>query len=156
MLLCPLPLKIPTVRSFTYVEIPWMFSFLFGVSPTSLEKKTESLSLKKVFDKFSRGIFINGPFFDQVLGYWKAGRENPNKILFLKYENLKEDIISQLKHLAMFLGVPFTEEEEKQGVVEMAKNCSFEKLQELEVKKKDLFITGIPNENFFRKGEVGD
>ncbi|KAK8548286.1 hypothetical protein V6N13_054912 [Hibiscus sabdariffa] len=93
----------------------------------------------------------------KVLGYWKASRENPDKILFLKYEDLKEDISCQLKHLAMFLGVPFTEEEEKQGVVEeIAKICSFEKLQGLEVNKKGLFVTGVPNENFFRKGEVGD
>ncbi|KAE8730854.1 hypothetical protein F3Y22_tig00002866pilonHSYRG00053 [Hibiscus syriacus] len=92
-----------------------------------------------------------------VLGYWNASRENPDKILFLKYEDLKEDIVSQLKHLAVFLGVSFTEEEEKQGLIEeIAKICSFEKLQELEVNKKDLFVTGIPHKEFFRKGEVGD
>ncbi|KAE8723873.1 RNA-directed DNA polymerase (Reverse transcriptase), Ribonuclease H [Hibiscus syriacus] len=135
MLPCPLPLKTPTLG----------------------EENQEPLSLEKVFDKFCRGVCIHGPLFDQVLGYWNASRENPEKILFLKYEDLKEDIVSQLKHLAMFLGVPFTEDEEKRGVVEeIAKICSFEKLQELEVNKKDLFITGIPNENFFRKGEVGD
>ncbi|KAL4272832.1 hypothetical protein GQ457_13G027930 [Hibiscus cannabinus] len=121
------------------------------------EKNQEPLSLEKVFDKFCRGIYIHGPFFDQVLGYWKASRENPDKILFLKYEDLKEDIGSQLKHLAVFLGVPFTEEEDKQGVVEeIAEICSFDKLQELEVNKKGLFITGVPNKDFFRKGEVGD
>ncbi|KAK8548283.1 hypothetical protein V6N13_054915 [Hibiscus sabdariffa] len=117
----------------------------------------EPFPLDKVFDKFCRGICIHGPFFDQVLGYWKASRENPDKILFLKYEDLKEDISCQLKHLAMFLGVPFTEGEEKQGVVEeIAKICSFDKLQGLEVNRKGLFVTGIPNENFFRKGKVGD
>ncbi|KAK8549224.1 hypothetical protein V6N13_008901 [Hibiscus sabdariffa] len=50
------------------------------------------LSLDEAFDKFYRGIYLAGPFFEHVLGYWKASQENPNKILFLKYEDLKEDI----------------------------------------------------------------
>ncbi|GMJ01684.1 hypothetical protein like AT3G45080 [Hibiscus trionum] len=57
----------------------------------------------------------------------------------------------------MFLGVPFTGEEEKQGVVEeLAKICSFGNLKELEVSKKGLHAIGIPNKDYFRKGEVGD
>ncbi|KAK8571497.1 hypothetical protein V6N13_047176 [Hibiscus sabdariffa] len=78
----------------------------------------EPLSLDQAFDKFSRGVHPFGPFFDHVLGYWKTSQENPNKILFLKYEET----------LAMFLGVPFTEDEEKRGVVEeIARICSFDK-----------------------------
>ncbi|KAE8702931.1 Cytosolic sulfotransferase 14 [Hibiscus syriacus] len=117
----------------------------------------ELVSLDEAFEKFCHGVCAFGPFFDHGLGYWKASQENPKKILFLKYEDLKEDINSQLKHLAMFLGVPFTEDEEKQGVVEeIAKVCSFENLKELDVNKKGLFIPGIPNESFFRKAKVGD
>ncbi|TYI02466.1 hypothetical protein ES332_A11G269200v1 [Gossypium tomentosum] len=117
----------------------------------------ESLSLNEAFDKFKHGIIVHGPFFDHVLGYWKASQENPNKILFLKYEDLKEDTGSHLKNLAMFLGVPFTDDEEKQGVIEkIAKICSFENLKELEVNKKGAHISGVPHTGFFRKGEVGD
>ncbi|KAK8549205.1 hypothetical protein V6N13_008882 [Hibiscus sabdariffa] len=86
-----------------------------------------------------------------------ASQENPNKILFLKYEDLKEDISCQLKHLATFLEVPFTEDEEKRGVVEdIAKVCSFENLKELQVNKKGLSRVEIPHKDYFRKGEVGD
>ncbi|KAK8548280.1 hypothetical protein V6N13_054918 [Hibiscus sabdariffa] len=85
------------------------------------------LSLDQAFDKFCRGIHHVGPFFDH------------------------------LKHLAMFLGVPFTEDEEKRGVVEeKARICSFEKLKEVEVNKQGSSILGIPNESFFRKAKVGD
>ncbi|GMJ01695.1 hypothetical protein HRI_003838600 [Hibiscus trionum] len=87
--------------------------------------------LKLVFPRltFTRDIYFHtlGPFLDHVLEYWNASQENPDKVLFLKYEDLKEDINSQLKHLAMFLGVHFTKDEEKQGVVaEIAKVCSFD------------------------------
>ncbi|XP_016747886.1 cytosolic sulfotransferase 15 [Gossypium hirsutum] len=103
--------------------------------------------------------------------YWRASQEKPSKILFLQYEDLKEDINSHLKKLAMFLGVPFTEEEEKQGVVEeIAKICSFENMKDLEVNKKGVQTFGnpqetflekaktfeIPCEAFFRKAKMGD
>ncbi|XP_052877296.1 cytosolic sulfotransferase 15-like [Gossypium arboreum] len=101
---------------------------------------------------FCQGINEFGPFFDHVLGYWRASQEKSSKILFLQYEDLKEDINSHLKKLAMFLGVPFTEEEEKQGVVEeIAKNCSFENMKDLEVNKKGAQTFGYPQETFSGK-----
>ncbi|TYJ11108.1 hypothetical protein E1A91_A11G252400v1 [Gossypium mustelinum] len=129
------------------------------------------VSLDEAFEMFCQGIIQFGPFFDHVLGYWRASQEKPSKILFLQYEDLKEDINSHLKKLAMFLGVPFTEEEEKQGVVEeIAKICSFENMKDLEVNKKGVQTFGnpqetflgkaktfeIPCEAFFRKAKMGD
>ncbi|XP_017630261.2 cytosolic sulfotransferase 15-like [Gossypium arboreum] len=134
-----------------------MFISLWLFSTKLRDNNLRPLSPDEAFDKFYHGIYGFGPFFEHVLGYWKASRENPNKILFLKYEDLMEDTNSHLKSLAMFLGVPFTEDEEKQGVVpEIVKMCSFENLKELEVNKKGLHASGIPNTDFFRKGEVGD
>ncbi|KAG4122009.1 hypothetical protein ERO13_D11G241151v2 [Gossypium hirsutum] len=134
-----------------------MFISLWLFSTKLRENNLRPLSPDEAFDKFYHGIYAFGPFFEHVLGYWKASRENPNKILFLKYEDLMEDTNSHLKKLSMFLGVPFTEDEEKQGVVpEIVKMCSFENLKELEVNKKGLHASGIPNADFFRKGEVGD
>ncbi|GMJ01700.1 sulfotransferase 2A, ARABIDOPSIS THALIANA SULFOTRANSFERASE 2A [Hibiscus trionum] len=134
-----------------------MFISLWSFTGKLRDENQESLSLGQAFDKFCRGILTHGPFFDHVLEYWNASQENPDKVLFLKYEDLKEDINSQLKHLAMFLGVPFTEDEEKRGVVEeIATICSFDKLKEVEVNKKGLHISGIPHKDFFRKGKVGD
>ncbi|KAK8585419.1 hypothetical protein V6N13_050398 [Hibiscus sabdariffa] len=60
----------------------------------------------------------------------------------------------------MFLGVPFTEDEEKGGVVEEIANiCSFETLKELEVNKKGILSSvgiPVPHKDFFRTGKVGD
>ena len=81
-----------------------------------------------------KGIDSCGPFWDHVLGYRRMSRERPQKVLFLKYEDLKEDIISDLKRLAHFLGVPFSEEEERQGMIEeIAKLYSLDSLKNLEV-----------------------
>ncbi|KAK6921041.1 Sulfotransferase domain [Dillenia turbinata] len=119
------------------------------------------ISMEEAFDLFCRGVCEYGPHLDHVLGYWKASLESPGKILFLKYEEMRKDPVKHVKHLAEFLGKPFSAEEEKAGVIEeIVKLCSFEKLTSLEVNKtgKLALVPGmtIGNENFFRKGEVGD
>ena len=48
-----------------------------------------------------------GPFWDHVLKYQKTSLERPQKIMFLKYEDLKRDPRGQVKKLAEFMGRPF-------------------------------------------------
>ncbi|THG05612.1 hypothetical protein TEA_000797 [Camellia sinensis var. sinensis] len=54
----------------------------------------ESISLDEDFDMFCRVIKLYGPFWDHVLGYWKASQEMVDKILFMKYEDMKGDTMS--------------------------------------------------------------
>ncbi|CAL5413741.1 unnamed protein product [Camellia sinensis] len=104
-----------------------------------------------------RGVSSYGPFWDHVLGYWKASQERPDKVLFLKYEDMKEDPISHFKVLAKFMGFPFSVEEDRQGVIEeISKLCIFDNLKDLEVNKTHKNDFGHPNSAYFRKGEVGD
>ncbi|GFP81454.1 cytosolic sulfotransferase 15 [Phtheirospermum japonicum] len=116
------------------------------------------LGLDEAFDMFCRGIYSFGPSWDHVLGYWNAHLANPEKVLFLKYEDLKEDVeFSYVKKIAGFMGCPFSEEEKKRGVIEeIARLCSFESLKNLEVNKTGSFQGAAKNSSFFRKGEVGD
>ncbi|WJZ85590.1 hypothetical protein VitviT2T_005116 [Vitis vinifera] len=64
-------------------------------------------------------------------------RGRPDKVLFLKYEDLKEDIGTHIKRLAHFLGFPFSEEEERVNKTRK-RPCEFKNLMH------------------FRKCEVGD
>ncbi|TMW83089.1 hypothetical protein EJD97_002988 [Solanum chilense] len=114
-------------------------------------------SIEEMFDLFCKGVSIYGPFWDHVLDYWKQSIENPNKVLFLMYEEMKENPKIQLKRLAEFLECQFSIEEEKCGVVdEILKMCSFENLSNLEVNTNEKLSTGEGNKTFFRKGEIGD
>ncbi|XP_019085800.1 PREDICTED: cytosolic sulfotransferase 18-like [Camelina sativa] len=94
--------------------------------------------------------------------YWKAYQENPDHILFLKYETMRADPLPYVKRLAQFMGYGFTAEEEKKGVVEKVVNvCSFETLKNLEVNEGEKIRDDIPrvvypNSAYFRKGKVGD
>jgi hypothetical protein len=68
-------------------------------------------SLEEAFDMFCRGVSLYGPYWDNVLGYWKKSLENPQKILFLKYEEMKEQPAANLRRLGEFLGCPLSPEE---------------------------------------------
>jgi hypothetical protein len=115
------------------------------------------LPLEETFEMYCKGVIGFGPFWDHMLGYWKESIERPHKVLFLKYEDMKEDVTFHLKRLAEFLGFPFSLEEERAGCAEkIAKLCSFDNLKELEVNKAGKSIKNFENKNLFRKGEVGD
>ncbi|KAJ0736109.1 putative quercetin-3-sulfate 4'-sulfotransferase [Helianthus annuus] len=82
-------------------------------------------------------------------GYYKASLERPDKVLFLKYEDLKKDPKNVVKKLAKFIGNPFTEEEESDGSVEkIIELCGFETLHKVNKVSSD--------QVYFRKGVVGD
>ncbi|KAI8539347.1 hypothetical protein RHMOL_Rhmol09G0175400 [Rhododendron molle] len=120
-------------------------------------EKIGANSLEDVFDRFCRGVSLCGPFWDHVLGYWKESLEKPNKVIFLKYEEMKEEPNLHLGRLAEFLGFPFSPEEEASGLAdEILGLCSFDNLSNLEVNKTGELSTGEEKRAFFRRGEVGD
>ncbi|KAK6129754.1 hypothetical protein DH2020_036516 [Rehmannia glutinosa] len=133
-------------------------SFCHFSLENNLGKQTvPTLELDKAFNMFCEGIHSFGPIWDHMLGYWNAHLKDPEKVLFLKYEDLTEDITFYIKKIAEFLGSPFSLEEEKQGLIEqISKLCSFENLKNLEVNKTDYHIGVAKISSFFRKGEIGD
>lgn len=114
-------------------------------------------SLEEALDMFCKGVSICGPFWDHVLGYYKESLRQPQKVFFLKYEEMKEEPRLHIRKLAEFIGFPFSQEEESEGVMEdILGLCSFDKLSNLEVNKVGKLPTGEENNAFFRRGEVGD
>ncbi|KAK2635992.1 hypothetical protein Ddye_030784 [Dipteronia dyeriana] len=120
-------------------------------------KEMGSNSLEEAFGKFCRGVSLSGPYWDHVLDYWKASLEKPERVLFLKFEEMKTEPGLHLKKLAEFLGCPFSPDEEASGLVDgIVKLCSFDTLSNLEVNKTGKLTSGEENKAFFRRGEIGD
>ncbi|GAB4844311.1 hypothetical protein Ancab_037675 [Ancistrocladus abbreviatus] len=125
-------------------------------------KELPRLSLEETFDFFSSGVSTFGPYWDHLLGYWKASLEFPNQVLFIRYEDVKRNPTLHAKRLAEFIGHSFSFEEEGQGVVQKIVDfCSFENLSNLEINKATSTKISVPgifttNEMFFRKAQVGD
>lgn len=114
----------------------------------------EAYPLNEAFESFCKGIHPFGPFHDHVVQYWKESLKNPERILFLKYEELKRDPKGQVQKLASFLGRPLVEEVDVDDVLW---RCSFERLKDLEVNKVGVDPrVGFAHSSYYRRGLVGD
>lgn len=130
-----------------------LWHFVNKLIPSSLP----SIKLEDAFENYCNGVCAYGPFWSHMLSYWETSKERPDKVLFIKYEDLKCDTKSHVMRVAEFLGCRFTHEEEREGVVEkIIEMCKFENMRELEVNKSGTMLNRYENKNFFRKGEVGD
>ncbi|CAM0149000.1 unnamed protein product [Urochloa decumbens] len=110
------------------------------VSPKSV-MGVQSFTLQEAFELFCQGRSLNGPQWQHVLHYWEESLRRPNKVLFLKYEEILCEPVVNLKKLAKFMGCAFEEEEEKGGDMEVNKSGHN-------------YLT--KNDGFFRKGVIGD
>ncbi|KAL3848948.1 hypothetical protein ACJIZ3_010830 [Penstemon smallii] len=126
------------------------------------EMKLDSSSIyHDEFDLFCEGKTSWGPYWDHVLGYYKASLDRPDMFLFLKYEELKADTVFYVRKIAEFMCEPFSNEEEHEGMPEkIVRMCSFQSLSGLEVNKTGKFrpIGHVELDNcaYFRQGNTGD
>lgn len=110
------------------------------------------------FDEFVQ-IFVGdmitySPFWSHVLEFWR--RRHQSNILFIRYEDMKEDLPAMVRKVAKFLGKAVTEEE----VEKLADHCSFGSMSKNPAANNSTFMEA-PTEaakgiKFMRKGVVGD
>ncbi|KAJ3676180.1 hypothetical protein LUZ60_003592 [Juncus effusus] len=123
------------------------------------DSNKDPISLEMIVNMACDGTSAFGPIWDHMLGYWYESLKRPDQVLFLKYEDMREDTGGHVRRLASFLGSPFGEQEERQGMVEKIVNfCGFEEMSGREVNKtgKHGVKMDLQNSAFFRKGAVGD
>ncbi|CAN6242470.1 unnamed protein product [Urochloa humidicola] len=117
------------------------------------------LAVEAAGELFCDGVSPFGPYWEHVLGYWRAHLARPDRVLFFRYEDMRRDPAAHVRRLAEFAGVPFgaAAGEEEDAVVRL---CSFERMSGLEVTRagKTEFVGGaaLDNSSFFRRGVVGD
>jgi hypothetical protein len=126
-----------------------------------LRRADPDLSFAETFESVCDGTVAAGPVWDHVLSYWRASVARPDRVLFLKYEDLLRDTGANVRRLAEFMGRPFTAAEEAAGdVAAVVELCSFDGMKGLEVNKAGSGTAGryraMPRDAFFRKGVAGD
>ena len=124
-----------------------------------LRRRQPELPFAELFEHVCDGAVAVGPIWDHVLSYWRASLARPDRVLFLRYEDLLLDTGKHVRRLAEFMGRPFSPAEEGAGAVEaVVELCSFEKMKGLEVNKKGSAgaYHAMPRDSFFRKGVAGD
>ncbi|CAA2958510.1 cytosolic sulfotransferase 12-like [Olea europaea subsp. europaea] len=91
------------------------------------------------------------------MGTHSLGEAFECSVLFLKYDDMKENPTVNLRRIAEFLECPFSNEEEESGMVEeILKLCSLGNLSNLEINRTGKLSSGEENKVFFRQGKVGD
>ncbi|KAL3511012.1 hypothetical protein ACH5RR_030413 [Cinchona calisaya] len=120
-----------------------------------------AIGLEEASDMFCRGVTMMGPFWDHVLSYWKESLERPGKVLFLKYEEIREQPEFQVRRTAEFIWCPFSSTEDEAGsgsgvVDEIVRLCCFEHLSNLEVNKSGKTTTGLEFNVISRRPQVDD
>ncbi|KAI3756450.1 hypothetical protein L1987_56270 [Smallanthus sonchifolius] len=129
--------SLPTPVTASNHKIVYIYRNIKDVIISHYRFMRESLKLPEEavpFEEFCKGVSFNGPYWDHMMGYWKASLERPGQIMFLKYEDLIRDPANNVMRLAEFIGYPFSIEEAKAGVVDnIVKMCSRENLSSLEV-----------------------
>jgi len=101
-------------------------------------------------------LFLNsdvgcGPYFDHILPWWQASQNNKN-ILFLKYEDMKQDHAGNVAKLASFLDL----QADSQLIDTVVALSSFKSMTSSETTNFDWIPQreGVPKH--FRKGDIGD
>ncbi|KQK00800.1 cytosolic sulfotransferase 5 [Brachypodium distachyon] len=114
----------------------------------------------EVFELYCDGVSAFGPVWDHMAEYWKESVARPEEVMFLRYEQLKEDTVGSVKRMAQFLGVPFTDDEVTQRVPEAVVSlCGMDRMKSVEANRDGEHGGSgwtFKNSAFFRKGEVGD
>ncbi|KAG8079802.1 hypothetical protein GUJ93_ZPchr0007g5561 [Zizania palustris] len=125
-----------------------------------LRRLQPGLSFSDTFDSVLDGTVPYGPMWDHILGYWHASVARPDRVLFLKYEDLLQNTGEHVRKLAEFMGRPFSvAEDAADTVASIVKLCSFDNMKNLEVNKTGATegkYKSMAHDSFFRKGVVGD
>ncbi|XP_035682571.1 sulfotransferase family cytosolic 1B member 1-like [Branchiostoma floridae] len=79
----------------------------FGKKILKLMGVTDDVQWEEFAHNFTKGKVAYGPFEDHVLGWWQM-RDDPH-FLFLKYEDMKKDLLSAVKTIVAFLEVDLDE-----------------------------------------------
>nr|XP_056719794.1 sulfotransferase 1C2-like [Euleptes europaea] len=104
-------------------------------------------------EDFLVGKLIRGSWFDHVLGWWEAKDRHP--ILYLFYEDIKEDPAREIQKVAQFLGIELTEAVLKRIV----QHTAFESMKTNPMANYSSLPSSILDQAvspFMRKGTVGD
>lgn len=103
------------------------------------------------FQEFLNGDVGCGPYFDHVLPWWEASQKE-ERILFMKYEDMKQDHAGSVAKIASFLDL----EVDSQLIDRVVTLSSFKSMTASETTNFDWIPqrAGVPKH--FRKGDIGD
>ena len=108
-------------------------------------------SWEEHFQHFMNGDLTFGSYFDHVLPWWEASKQDQN-ILFLKYEDMKINLAENVTKIAAFLNI----QADSELIDRVVTSSSFKSMASGQNTNFDWIPqrAGVPSH--FRKGDIGD
>jgi len=103
------------------------------------------------FELFLHSDVGCGPYFDHILPWWQASQSD-QRILFLKYEDMKNDHAGNVARLASFLNL----QADSQLIDTVVTLSSFKSMTSNETTNFDWIPQRADVPKHFRKGDIGD
>ena len=103
------------------------------------------------FQRFMKGEITFGSYFDHVLPWWDASQRNEN-ILFLKYEDMKNDHAGNVAKIASFLDI----DADTQLIDRVVTASSFQAMKSHPMTNFNWIPQSDDAPKHFRKGKIGD
>jgi len=113
--------------------------------------RQENLSWNDFFALHITGSLYCGSWFEHVLGYWNFANGN-DKVMFVKYEELKQGLDTEIRKIAKFLDIDLDDEQVKK----VAQHCTFDSMKKNKMANRDFWLLDQTVSKFMRKGEIGD
>src|SRR5215216_1398918 len=108
-------------------------------------------SWEEHFQLFLQGNVSFGSYFDHVLPWWGAS-QNDRNILFLKYEDMKNDHAGHVARIASFLDI----QADPQLIERVVALSSFQSMTSNQNTNFDWIPQKANKPKHFRKGDIGD
>lgn len=122
--------------------------------------KPNTIPFSDIWNSIYNDAYPESPIWEHILGYWNMSKIQSDRVLFLKYEDVLRDPITNVEKIAEFTGQPFSDAEKEAGIIEsIVKLCSLENLKASAMNSTSNYqrlMKEVHSESFFRKGVVGD
>ncbi|KAI1714698.1 sulfotransferase domain-containing protein [Ditylenchus destructor] len=110
-----------------------------------------NLSWNDFFALHITGSLYCGSWFEHVLGYWNFAKNN-DKVLFVKFEDMKQGLANEISTIAAFLDLSLNEEQ----TAKIVRHCTFDSMKDNKMANRDVWMLDQKISKFMRKGQVGD